>query len=66
MNAAAKAAVTEIPDITIAYGVSDEYRYPLSVIEPLTVLNELTDISFVLHKTSTLFERRARYDFLLV
>ncbi|KAI0397390.1 tRNA guanylyltransferase [Xylariaceae sp. FL0594] len=40
MNAAAKAVVTELPDITIAYGVSDEY-------------------SFVLHKTSTLFERRA-------
>lgn len=40
MNAAAKAVVTELPDITIAYGVSDEY-------------------SFVFHKTSTLFERRA-------
>ncbi|TGJ85939.1 hypothetical protein E0Z10_g2795 [Xylaria hypoxylon] len=40
MNAAAKAVVTELPDIIIAYGVSDEY-------------------SFVLHKTSTLFERRA-------
>ena len=26
MNAAAKAVVTELPDITIAYGVSDEYR----------------------------------------
>ncbi|KAK3393736.1 Thg1 C terminal domain-containing protein [Podospora didyma] len=40
MNAAARTVVTEIPDITIAYGVSDEY-------------------SFVFHKTSTLFERRA-------
>ncbi|KAI0021108.1 tRNA guanylyltransferase [Xylariomycetidae sp. FL0641] len=40
MNAAAKAVVTELPDITIAYGVSDEY-------------------SFVLHKSCTLFERRA-------
>ncbi|KAI1259929.1 tRNA guanylyltransferase [Xylariaceae sp. FL1019] len=40
MNAAAKAVVTELPDITIAYGVSDEY-------------------SFVLHKTTQLFERRA-------
>ncbi|KAI1331351.1 tRNA guanylyltransferase [Xylariaceae sp. FL0255] len=40
MNAAAKAVVMEIPEITIAYGVSDEY-------------------SFVLHKTTTLFERRA-------
>ncbi|KAI0598998.1 putative tRNAHis guanylyltransferase [Biscogniauxia sp. FL1348] len=27
MNAAAKAVVTELPDITIAYGVSDEYRF---------------------------------------
>lgn len=26
MNAAAKAVVTELPDITIAYGISDEYR----------------------------------------
>ncbi|KAI0473826.1 tRNA guanylyltransferase [Xylariaceae sp. FL0804] len=40
MNAAARAVVTELPDITIAYGVSDEY-------------------SFVLHKSCTLFERRA-------
>ncbi|OTB04441.1 hypothetical protein M426DRAFT_320799 [Hypoxylon sp. CI-4A] len=40
MNAAAKAVVSEIHDITVAYGVSDEY-------------------SFVFHKTSTLFERRA-------
>ena len=27
MNAAAKAVVTDLPEITIAYGVSDEYRY---------------------------------------
>jgi tRNA(His) guanylyltransferase len=27
MNAAAKAVVTELPEITIAYGVSDEYRF---------------------------------------
>lgn len=29
MNAAAKAVVSDLPDITIAYGVSDEYRYSL-------------------------------------
>ncbi|CAJ2500106.1 Uu.00g029590.m01.CDS01 [Anthostomella pinea] len=29
MNAAAKAVVTELPDITIAYGVSDEYSFVL-------------------------------------
>ena len=27
MNAAAKAVMTELPDITIAYGISDEYRW---------------------------------------
>ena len=27
MNAAAKAVLAELPDITIAYGISDEYRY---------------------------------------
>jgi hypothetical protein len=27
MNAAAKAVMTEMPDVIIAYGVSDEYRY---------------------------------------
>jgi tRNA(His) guanylyltransferase len=26
MNAAAKAVMTELPDITVGYGVSDEYR----------------------------------------
>jgi len=26
MNAAAKAVLTELPDIVIAYGISDEYR----------------------------------------
>lgn len=26
MNAAAKAVMSEIPDITLAYGISDEYR----------------------------------------
>ncbi len=32
MNAAAKAVMTELPDITIGYGVSDEYRYFLMTI----------------------------------
>ena len=27
MNTAAKAVIADLPDITIAYGVSDEYRY---------------------------------------
>ncbi|CAG9955147.1 unnamed protein product [Clonostachys rosea f. rosea IK726] len=40
MNAAAKAVVTDLSDITVAYGVSDEY-------------------SFIIHKSSGLFERRA-------
>lgn len=39
MNAAAVEVVKDLPDITIAYGVSDEF-------------------SFVLHRATTLFERR--------
>ena len=31
MNAAAKVVVGEVQDITIAYGVSDEYRYVSAV-----------------------------------
>ncbi len=27
MNAAAKTVMSEIPDITLAYGISDEYRW---------------------------------------
>lgn len=27
MNAAAQAVVTDLPEIVIAYGVSDEYRF---------------------------------------
>ncbi|KAM7188749.1 tRNA guanylyltransferase [Naviculisporaceae sp. PSN 640] len=37
MNGAARAVVTEIPDITIAYGVSDEYSF---VFHKLTTLFE--------------------------
>lgn len=31
MNAAARAVVTELPDITVAYGVSDEYRFDWTI-----------------------------------
>lgn len=31
MNTAAKAVVADLPDITISYGVSDEYRYGSSL-----------------------------------
>lgn len=61
MNSAAKAVVTELPEITIAYGVSDEYRSILMSLSYLDTSNAL--FSFVFHKTSTLFERRARYTF---
>lgn len=59
MNAAAKAVMTELPDITIAYGISDEYRCDAFLETRCFV--ELNISSFVLHKTCTLFERRARY-----
>lgn len=38
MNAAARAVVTELPDITIAYGVSDEYRLGIAVFTGYALL----------------------------
>lgn len=32
MNAAAKAVMMELPDIVIAYGISDEYRFVFNLI----------------------------------
>jgi tRNA(His) guanylyltransferase len=61
MNAAARAVMTEIPDITIAYGVSDEYRQDTLITSAIRT-GRLTSNSFVFHKTCALFERRSRYD----
>lgn len=57
MNAAAKAVVADLPDITISYGVSDEYRLEVSIhcCWQVLILS-----SFVFHKSCNLFERRAR------
>jgi len=59
MNTAAKAVVTELPEITIAYGVSDEYRFVRRTMSRLCITN--TSNSFVFHKACTLFDRRARF-----
>ena len=42
MNAAARGVVMELPDITIAYGVSDEYRYPKLVFKSILAKSWLT------------------------
>ena len=42
MNAAARGVVMELPDITIAYGVSDEYRYPKLIFKSFLVESCLT------------------------
>ena len=62
MNAAAKAVMTELPDIVIAYGISDEYRYFYIISLPFRILLKLILCSFVFHKSCALFERRSRYD----
>ena len=31
MNAAAERVLVELPDVVVAYGISDEYRYATSV-----------------------------------
>lgn len=59
MNTAAKAVVTELPEITIAYGVSDEYRFVRRTLSSFCMAN--TSNSFVFHKACTLFDRRARF-----
>jgi tRNA(His) guanylyltransferase len=59
MNTAAKAVVTELPEITIAYGVSDEFRFVRRNLSRLFMTN--TSNSFVFHKACTLFDRRARF-----
>lgn len=63
MNAAAIAVLKEIPDISLAYGISDEFRF---VGESLS-----SDIfwinlprSFIYDRSSNLFDRRERYSIL--
>ena len=58
MNAAAKMVVGELSEVTIAYGVSDEYRYAFSFRAEQS-FPILTEHSFVFHKSSNIFERRA-------
>lgn len=31
MNAAAERVLVELPDVVVAYGISDEYRYAFSI-----------------------------------
>lgn len=45
MNAAAKAVVTELPEITIAYGVSDEYRFVDCTADARLLLNLIVSSS---------------------
>lgn len=57
MNAAAKQIVTELPDIMIAYGISDEYRsVELSLSRP-PVLTFLLASSFTNHAPCSNEER---------
>jgi len=62
MNAAAKAVLTELPDIILAYGISDEYRLFLGS-STSGMQSLMWQRSFVFHKSCGLFERRSRYAF---
>jgi tRNA(His) 5'-end guanylyltransferase len=59
MNRAAVAVLHDLPDIGMAYGVSDEYRQILPSLE-LCYAMSLLIYSFVFDKHSALFERRER------
>lgn len=59
MDYAACAVMSEYPDIILAYGESDEYRC-VCVPDP-TKSSTLTSFnSFLLRKSTTLFNRRSR------
>ena len=59
MNASAVAVMKELSDISMAYGVSDEYR--LEVRTPLQGTRAYVGYgSFVFSKSTQLFERRER------
>jgi hypothetical protein len=55
----------ELPDLVLAFGNSDEYRFPARYIHGWGSMFRdcLADVgrSFVFHKDCALFERRARY-----
>ena len=58
MNAAASSVLKELPDIIVAYGVSDEYR----LFHPkLGSVDRLWMRSFVFDRACKLFDRRERY-----
>lgn len=67
MNAAAVEVMKELPDLCIAYGVSDEFRYvhPFLPSNVLPSTNQGKEISidrmssFVFHPSCQLFERRS-------
>ena len=68
MNAAAEGVMREISDLVLAYGVSDEFRYVVLMIEVAGLrpscgicLAHDSDHSFIFHKGCNLFERRERY-----
>lgn len=60
MNAAAVETMKELPDIVLAYGMSDEFRYTLTASP--NGANVLTWLcSFVFDRSCTLFDRREMY-----
>ena len=66
MNHAAKDVMEAYPDIVLAFGESDEFRYTLFVLylsmESLTHFGVRLG-SFLLHKSCTLYNRRHRFAF---
>lgn len=49
MNTAAKAVVTDLPEITIAYGVSDEYRFIPTSLSYFPPAKNFTALFFTRH-----------------
>ncbi|MCJ1467588.1 tRNA-His guanylyltransferase [Pseudocyphellaria aurata] len=56
MNAAAIGVMDELPDVRLAYGISDEFRYLWNNLSETPATDEAS--SFILGRSSKLFERR--------
>jgi len=60
MNAAAVEVMKELPDLCIAYGVSDEFRYGYCQrFQKISYSKTQLLSSFVFHPSCQLFERRS-------
>ena len=60
MNATAVAVLRELPDIRLAYGISDEFRFVKQSFDTLTSADIVTLVSYSIAPASSLNDVRGR------